>query len=177
MELLKELFDIYKVKKNKKNKDGKKTALGMVPVASFVGNTVMSGEGEAMSESKKMTVKIAAPKPRNKQVNDVLRSKKGGRMKSPKDFDRNAAKRDTRNAMMEAEDEDCCYFWYSAVEEVKNRGGVGPDAADRRHDHVIKAANKEEARALVKRRHPKAYDIQVGPTSKERYEKDMDRDR
>lgn len=116
MDLLKELFDIARVQelavskgKKKKQKDGGRApTLGMVPVASFVaGNTVMSGNGETMSESKKndMKIKVDVQKPRGKHVNDVLRSKRGGRMKSATDYDRRSMKRDTRAAMFEAEDD------------------------------------------------------------------------
>lgn len=39
---------------------------------------------------------IVTIKPRNKHVNDILVSKKGGSHKSPKDFDRQRLKQETR---------------------------------------------------------------------------------
>lgn len=183
MELLKELFSITKdqslveAKGKKKKKDKRPFALGMVPLTSFVGNTVMSGEGDAMSEGKKnMTVKVDVPKPRGKQVNDVLRSRKGGRMKSDTDFDRNAVKRATKAALHENDGEEH-YFWFAATEEVKNRGGGdGPEATDRRNTGVVKAPDKEAARAQAKRMYPRAYDIEVGTSSKEKYDREMGRE-
>lgn len=181
MELLKELFQIIKAdqlhegkKRKKEKRDSRVPALGMVPLTSFVaGNTVMSGEGEAMSEGKKQSMQLKAPKPRNKQVNDVLRSKKGGRMKSDTDFDRNAVKRDTRKAMTESDDAECCYFWYDVSWEVKNRSGEGPEAFDKHSHGVIKAATKEEATSKVKSQYKDAMSIRVGKTTKADYDKYM----
>ncbi len=178
MELLKELFEIIKAEElheSKKRKQGerKPPALGMVPITSFVaGNTVLTGNGAHMSESKKQSISVPAAKPRGKHVHDVLRSRKGGRMKSATDYDRNATKRETRKAMAESAEE-CCYFWYDVSWEVKNRSGEGPEAFDR-HDHgVLKAATKEEAIAKVKKHHPDAMSLRVGKATKADYDKYM----
>jgi hypothetical protein len=131
----------------------------------------------SLSEGKKKSMKITidTPKPRGKHVNDVLRSKKGGRMKSPTDFDRNAVKRDTQAALHEAEADEG-YFWYSAMVETKNRGGDdGPETTDHRYDGAVMAGSADEARAKAKRMYPRAYDIQVGPTTKARYDREMER--
>jgi hypothetical protein len=129
--------------------------------------------GATLEESKKdRTIVVQAVKPRGKHVNDVLRSKKGGRMKSPTDFDRNASKREARKAVMES-DEDCCYFWYEVSWEVKNRSGEGPEAVDRNSRGVIKADSKEHAVSLVKKRYAKATDVRVGKASKADYDKEM----
>jgi hypothetical protein len=184
MELLKELFSITKVQaldeaKGKKKKDVRRPlALSMVPLTSFVaGNTVMSGNGDTMSEGKKsMTVKVDVQKPRGKHVNDILRSRKGGRMKADTDFDRNAMKRATKAALHENDGEEH-YFWFAATEEVKNRGGGdGPEATDRRNTGVVKAPDKEAARAQAKRMYPRAYDIEVGTSTKEKYDREIGRD-
>lgn len=103
MDLLRELFEINKatalLEAKKRKKEKRETgvpALGMVPVTSFVGNMVMSGDGEAMSEGKKSAkIVVDVPKPRGKHVNDVLRSKKGGRHHDHKsDFNRAKQKRE-----------------------------------------------------------------------------------
>lgn len=56
----------------------------------------MSGNGEAMSEGKKSAkIVVDVPKPRGKHVNDVLRSKRGGRHHDAKS-DYNRAKTKAR---------------------------------------------------------------------------------
>ncbi len=105
MELLRELFEIIKAeqlhegKKRKKDKrDARVPALGMVPMTSFVGGTVLSGDGETMSEGKKQD---KAPKPRDKRTNDILRSKKGGpHFDKKKDFKRSLERERTREEFM-----------------------------------------------------------------------------
>lgn len=125
-----------------------------------------------LDEAKKDTLVVPALKPRAKHVNAILRSKKGGRHSASTDYDRNAAKRETRKSMMEAE-EDCCYFWYEASWEVKNRGGEGPESTDRHSRGVLKADTKDAAMALAKKRYPKANDVRVGKASKADYDKEM----
>lgn len=54
---------------------------------------------ELLREDKQDTDKITVelPKPRNKQLNDVLRTRKGGRMQDKrKDYDRNKEKQKAR---------------------------------------------------------------------------------
>lgn len=72
MEFLKELLDLYKVVDLKHL--GKKEShphLKMTKVSSFV-------TGDTMREGKEV-IKIDVPKPRNKQLNDTLKNRKGGR--------------------------------------------------------------------------------------------------
>lgn len=178
MELLKELFSLYKEQApTKKEGDEKRPfALGMVPVTSFVGNATKNSD--AVNEGKKnTTVKVDVPKPRAKQVNDVLRSRKGGRMKAPTDFDRNAVKRDTRSALRENDGEEH-YFWYEATVEHKNRGGAGdgPETFERTSKGVIKAPDAAAAKEQAKRMNPRAYSIEVGTASKADYDREMSMD-
>lgn len=113
---------------------------------------------------------VRTPKPRGKHVNDVLRSKKGGRMKSPTDFDRNATKRDTRKAMMESEDD--CHWEYTCFVEYKNRGGHsdGPETYDKREDGIVKGNTREEALANAKRQCAKGYDFRIAKITKAQYD-------
>lgn len=116
---------------------------------------------------------IPQTKPRGKQVHDVLRSKKGGRMKSASDYDRNAVKRDTRNALSEAEEG---YFWYDVSWERKNHGGSGPEETLHHDDGVLKAGTKEEAIAKVKKSYENSgYNLQVrvGAATKAEFDNHM----
>jgi hypothetical protein len=57
---------------------------------------------ELLIESKHdKKVKGEGPKPRNQQLHQTLSGRKGGRMKSAKDYDRRAGKRDMKRAMNE----------------------------------------------------------------------------
>lgn len=113
---------------------------------------------------------IPQSKPRGKQVHDVLRSKKGGRMKSASDYDRNAMKRDTRNALSEAEEG---YFWYEIQWDEKNYSGEGPESTMHHDRGVIKASSKEEAIKKAKSYCPeKVCNVRVGPATKAEYDKD-----
>jgi hypothetical protein len=47
----------------------------------------------------KTTFTIHIPKPRAKQLNDVLLAAKGGRMRGPKDFNRQNLKRDLQRQL------------------------------------------------------------------------------
>lgn len=124
-----------------------------------------------LDEAKDQTLVIKKVKPRAKQVNDVLRSKKGGRMKSATDFDRSAIKRETRKMTFESDDADCCYFWYEVSWEVKNRSGEGPEAFDRHDRGVLKADTKEDAIAKVKSEYKGAMKVRVGKATKADYDK------
>ncbi len=42
------------------------------------------------------TITVKLPKPRAKRLHSILLTKKGGRMRSPRDYDRAALKRETR---------------------------------------------------------------------------------
>lgn len=48
------------------------------------------------SETNENIIKVACPKPRNKQLNDALLSRRGGRMKSQKDQLRSKEKQELR---------------------------------------------------------------------------------
>lgn len=56
-----------------------------------------------LDEKKKETITVPTLKPRAKHLNDILRSKKGGRHRAATDYDRNAAKRETRKSMYDKE--------------------------------------------------------------------------
>ena len=47
------------------------------------------------------TITVKVPKPRAKRVNEILRTKKGGPMRSPFDFNRAAEKQKLRQALTE----------------------------------------------------------------------------
>ena len=111
MQLLQELYKLIKVSEPKKSKKAPRN-----PPALFIGaygGTLVDqpssegegdGEGGDVSESaepNKMKVTITPPKQRNKAVNDILSRKKGGRMKSLRDYDRNKQKQSTRDAVHE----------------------------------------------------------------------------
>lgn len=126
-----------------------------------------------LTEGKKRDGKVVVQtlKPRAKSVNDVLRTRKGGRMKADTDYDRNAVKRDTRKALAESED-DCCYWEYTCYVEYKNRGGHGdgPETYDKSEDGIVKGNTKDEAIANAKKQCSKGYDFRVSKITKAQYD-------
>lgn len=175
MELLKELFDIYaSIAEAKSDKKKEKTpALKMKKVTSFVaGNMVMSGNGEAMSEAKKSaTIVVKAPAPRNKQLNDVLSTRKGGRHYDPKSDYVRAKEKHKARRMDESEEG---YWRYEATTEYKNRGGDGgPETYTRSNDGYVRADSKEAALAKAKSHNTKAYDVRVSAATKADYDRYM----
>lgn len=50
-------------------------------------------------ETGENTIKVACPKPRNKQLNDALLSRRGGRMKTKKDQPRSKEKQELRRSI------------------------------------------------------------------------------
>lgn len=166
MEFLKELLDLNKAEQPAKKKEKKDTGphLKMVKLPSFVAGNMVMREG-------KETVKVAAPKARNKHLNDVLKGRKGGRHYDARaDYVRAKEKQKTRNAMMESDDCEDCYFEVSWCEEVKNRSGEGPETRDSWHHEVVKAPTKEAAIAKIKARAKVATDFRAVKTSKPRYD-------
>jgi hypothetical protein len=104
MKLLAELYTLIAEAKAKKAPP-KQTAKEKAARDSS-GNMVVSkpdpedGNERVSEGSEKVTV--PTPKPRNKQLHDTLRSKKGGRMTSAKtDYNRSAEKRKTKTAVDE----------------------------------------------------------------------------
>lgn len=106
MEFLKELMSMTSDKplnEAKKDKPAKSGPLKLLPLKPFsAGNMVMSHRSDEdedppveESDSKMKTPKV--PKPRNQHVNDVLMSRKGGRMYDAKrDYVRAKVKQEER---------------------------------------------------------------------------------
>lgn len=159
MQFLKELMHIAakqaridEAKKPKKATDGKlPVALGMVKIPSFIsGNMVMSDDDENDDpvEEGKESIKVDVPKARNKRLNDVLSTRKGGRhYDAKKDYVRAKEK---SKLFRESADDGMCKWSYEAEYEVKDRSGDGRPDASRHDDGVVTAATAEEAKAKVK---------------------------
>lgn len=153
MEFIKELFALTEAKKKDLHRGG------MMPIASFVGNTVLSkdtthgeDEDEEVVAEKSNTMKVELPKARNKQVNDVLRAKKGGRMfDEKKDFSRAKEKAKASRGFFESEMKQ----WDYEVEyEVKDRSGERGDYSKTTYDDgIVSATSAAEAKEKIKAKH------------------------
>lgn len=66
---------------------------------------LFSISAQLVVESKKLVVPTSKPVG-GKAVNDVLRTRKGGRMKAATDYDRNKVKRETNRALTDSLDVD-----------------------------------------------------------------------
>lgn len=163
MQFLKELLDLYKLVDLEQGKKDNGPHLKMTKLSSFVtGDTVREG---------KETVKVEVPKPRNKQLNDTLKGRKGGRHYDARsDYVRAKEKHKARNMMESELESDDKYFEVSWYVEHKNRSGEGPETYDCKDDTTIKAASKEEAIAKIKARVKGATNFRAVQVSKPSYD-------
>lgn len=96
------------------------------------------------------TISIPTTKPRAKDVNDTLRSKRGGKHYSPKtDYVRAKEKNTTNKTELAESSEEQHEFEYVGVSGEDQLSGK------------VSAPSEAAAQALIKRMHPNAKDIKV----------------
>lgn len=96
------------------------------------------------------TISIPTSKPRAKDVNDTLRTKRGGKHYSPKtDYVRAKEKNAGRKSELAESSEEQHEFEYVGVNGSEQLSGK------------VSAPSEAAARALIKRMHPTAADIKV----------------
>lgn len=102
MELLRELFNLVDLKEAAYpagSSSPRQQTLGMVPLTSFI-SIAMTERAKKMKSASDTKITIEVPKPRAKRVNDILRSKRGGRHYDQKS-DYNRAKNNQRERTVE----------------------------------------------------------------------------